>query len=58
MREEDERAKLDHAEKKGEQRKQMEMAKNAISEGLDNKIIAKLTGLTLEQIEQLRNENQ
>jgi predicted transposase/invertase (TIGR01784 family) len=33
-----------------------EIAKNAIVEGFDNQIIARLTGLAIEQIEQLRNE--
>jgi predicted transposase/invertase (TIGR01784 family) len=56
MREEDERAKLDQAEKKGEQKKQIDIAKTAILEGFDNTIISKLTGLTVEQIEQMRNE--
>ncbi|TAE01660.1 MAG: hypothetical protein EAZ97_03130 [Bacteroidetes bacterium] len=37
--------------------KAVEIAQNAISEGFDNKIIAKLTGLTTEQIEDLRNKD-
>ena len=36
--------------------KQIEFAKNAIKKGLDNQFIAELTGLTVEQIEALRNE--
>ncbi|SFF59612.1 Rpn family recombination-promoting nuclease/putative transposase [Thermoflexibacter ruber] len=36
------------------QEKAVEIAKNAIFEGFDNTIISKLTGLTTEQIEQLR----
>lgn len=36
--------------------REIEIAKNAISEGLDNQIIARLTGLNTEQIEKLRNE--
>ena len=32
------------------------ITKNAILEGFDNIIISKLTGLSVEQIEQLRNE--
>ena len=36
--------------------KQIEMAKNGILKGYNNQIIADLTGLTIEQIEQLRNE--
>jgi len=58
MREEDERAKLDKAEQKGEQKKQIEIAKNFISLGLDNDTIAIGTGLTVEQIKALRNETQ
>ncbi|NJO00414.1 MAG: PD-(D/E)XK nuclease family transposase [Bacteroidia bacterium] len=34
----------------------IDIAKKAILEGFDNSIIARLTGLTVEQIEQLRNE--
>jgi predicted transposase/invertase (TIGR01784 family) len=33
-----------------------EIAKNAIKKGLDNNFIADITGLTIKQIEQLRNE--
>lgn len=36
--------------------REIEIAKNAISEGLDNQIIARPTGLNTEQIEKLRNE--
>ncbi len=35
-------------------RKQIEIAKNAISEGFDDKIISKLTGLPIEQVHELR----
>lgn len=35
---------------------QIAIAKKAIMEGMDSKIIAKITGLTVEQIEKLRNE--
>ncbi len=56
MREEDERAKLDHAEKKGEQKKQLDIALKLIKRNLTNEEIAEDTGLTLEQIAQLRNE--
>jgi predicted transposase/invertase (TIGR01784 family) len=38
------------------QERNVEIAKNLIALGLDNTIIAKGTGLTLEQIEELRNE--
>jgi len=40
------------------QEKAVEIAKKAILEGFDNTIISKLTGLTVEHIEQLRNEKQ
>jgi predicted transposase/invertase (TIGR01784 family) len=36
--------------------KQIEMATNSIAEGFDDKLISKLTGLTLEQIQELRAE--
>lgn len=36
--------------------REIEIAKNAVFEGLDNTLISKLTGLTLEQIEKLRAE--
>jgi hypothetical protein len=45
-------------EKEAEFRKQIEIAKNAISEGFEDKTIARLTGLTPEQIETLRHEKQ
>ena len=38
----------------GKEEKAVEIAETAILEGLDNTMISKLTGLTLEQIEQLR----
>jgi len=66
MREEDERAKLAAAinqaekkgEQKGEQKKQIAMAKKAIKKGFDNETVADLTDLTIEQVEQLRNEKE
>jgi len=36
--------------------KQIEIAKTGIRKELDNKFISELTGLPVEQIEQLRNE--
>jgi predicted transposase/invertase (TIGR01784 family) len=39
-----------------EQRRNIEIAKNAISKGSDNQFIADIIGLTVEQIEALRNE--
>jgi hypothetical protein len=41
-------------EQEAEMRRNIEIAKNAILEGFDNAIISKLTGLTVEQVEQLR----
>jgi predicted transposase/invertase (TIGR01784 family) len=38
------------------QDREMEIAKNAILEGFDNQTISRLTGLTVEQIDRLRNE--
>jgi predicted transposase/invertase (TIGR01784 family) len=43
------------AVEQAELNRNIEIAKKAITEGFDNKIIGKLTGLTTEQIEQLRN---
>jgi len=40
------------------QEKAVENAKNGISKGYDNQIIADITGLTIEQIEQLRSEKE
>jgi len=39
----------------GERNKTIEVVKNAILQGLDNEIISKLTNLTIEEIEDLRN---
>ncbi|TAE74767.1 MAG: Rpn family recombination-promoting nuclease/putative transposase [Bacteroidetes bacterium] len=44
------------AEEKVRQTRNIEIAKNAIKKGADNDFISDITGLTLEQIEQLRNE--
>ncbi len=49
---------VEEAVQEAELKKQLEMAKNAIKEGFDNQIIAKLTGLMTEQIEQLRHKKQ
>jgi predicted transposase/invertase (TIGR01784 family) len=40
----------------GELNSKIEIAKNAILEGSKNEFIAKITGLTTEQVEKLRNE--
>ncbi|PIY08974.1 MAG: hypothetical protein COZ18_09455, partial [Flexibacter sp. CG_4_10_14_3_um_filter_32_15] len=40
------------------QEKAIEIAKMAILEGFDDAIISKLTGLTLEQVEELRTEQE
>jgi PD-(D/E)XK nuclease family transposase len=47
---------VEKAVEKAELSKQTEMAKNGISKGYDNQIIADITGLTVEQIAQLRSE--
>jgi len=44
------------AEERVRKDEQIQIARNAIKEGLDNTIISKLTGLTIEQIAQLRKE--
>jgi hypothetical protein len=38
--------------------REFEIARKAINKGFDNEIISELTGLTVEQIEQLRSETQ
>jgi predicted transposase/invertase (TIGR01784 family) len=58
MREEDERAKLDQAEKKGKTQEKIDIAKKLIKRNLTNKEIAEDTGLSVEQIEQLRTEKE
>jgi predicted transposase/invertase (TIGR01784 family) len=58
MREEDERAKLDQAEKKGKTQEKIEIAKKLIKRNLTNDEIAEDTGLTVEQIEALRSETE
>jgi predicted transposase/invertase (TIGR01784 family) len=56
MREEDERAKLDLAETKGKLQAKMGIAIKLIKRNLTNEEIAEDTGLTIEQVAQLRNE--
>jgi hypothetical protein len=46
------------AEEKIRNQKAIEIAKNAIREGSKNEFISKITGLSVEQIEQLRFEQQ
>jgi predicted transposase/invertase (TIGR01784 family) len=58
MREEDERAKLDQAEKKGKTQEKIDIARKLITLGLDNSSISQATDLTVEQIEALRNEKE
>jgi predicted transposase/invertase (TIGR01784 family) len=55
MRAEDEKAKMDQAEKKGKAQEKVEIAKNLMALGLDNSTIAQGTGLTMAEIAQLRN---
>lgn len=47
---------LAKAEHNAKQEEKVEIAKTAILEGLNNTLISKLTGLTVEKIEQLRTE--
>jgi predicted transposase/invertase (TIGR01784 family) len=58
MRETDEVAEKLLVEEKAKLSKQTEIAKNFIAIGLDNATIAKGTGLTVEQIEQLHSEKE
>ncbi|MCU0389933.1 MAG: Rpn family recombination-promoting nuclease/putative transposase [Thermoflexibacter sp.] len=58
MREEDERAKLDQAEKRGKNQEKIEIAKTMLADNEPNEKIARYTGLTAEQIEQLRDEKE
>ena len=48
---------VEQAVEQAEIKKQIEIAKNAILVGFDNNVISKLTGLSTEQIERLRNES-
>lgn len=45
------------AEEKAKKERSIEIATNAILEGFDNTVIAKITGLTPEEVEQLRHTN-
>ena len=47
---------LANAEKKGENRKAIEIAKNAINNNLDDNTIKIITGLSLEEIKEIRNK--
>ena len=53
MREQDERGKVELAEKRAEEKKGLEIAKNLKSIGVDLKSISKATGLSVEEIEKL-----
>ncbi|TAF60361.1 MAG: hypothetical protein EAZ57_07390, partial [Cytophagales bacterium] len=46
------------AEEKVRKDEKIEIARNAILKGYNNQIIADITGLTVEQIEQLRNKKE
>ncbi len=54
----DQNAFMKEAIEQAELNRNLEIAKNFIMLGIDNTTIAKGTGLTLEQVEQLRNEKQ
>jgi predicted transposase/invertase (TIGR01784 family) len=56
MRETDEEAEKLLIEERAKWSKQIEIAKNCIVKGYDNQVIADITGLTPEEVEQLRNE--
>jgi predicted transposase/invertase (TIGR01784 family) len=56
MRETDEIAEKMLVEEKAKMQEKLEMAKNSLAEGFDDKLISKLTGLTIEQIQELRAE--
>jgi hypothetical protein len=58
MRETDEIAREMLVEEKAKQSKQIENAKNGIVKGYDNQVIADITGLTIAQVEELRNGEQ
>jgi predicted transposase/invertase (TIGR01784 family) len=50
----DEELALEKAEKKGREEGKIEIARNSLKQGLDNKTIALITGLSIEEIEKLR----
>jgi len=58
LKEADEINALRTAEKKGETKAKIEIAKNSLKEGLDIDIISKLTGLTIEEIKKIKDENE
>ena len=47
---------LANAERKGAKKKEIEIAKNLIINGLDDELISKSTGLSLKEIKELRNK--
>jgi predicted transposase/invertase (TIGR01784 family) len=52
----DQESKILFAEKKGKLKEKNETAQNMLKDGLDISLISKYTGLSLEDIEKLRNE--
>ncbi|MDW8296590.1 MAG: hypothetical protein RMJ97_06860, partial [Raineya sp.] len=56
MRETDEKAEKMKLEMKIEMKTKLEIAKNAIKKGFDNQTIYELTGLSVEEIEELKKE--
>jgi len=44
--------------KEGEKKAKIEIVKNSLKEGLDIDIISKLTGLTIEEIKKIKDENE
>jgi uncharacterized membrane protein YheB (UPF0754 family) len=47
---------VEKATEQAELNKKIEIAKNAISQNLENELITKLTGLSIEQIESIRKD--
>jgi predicted transposase YdaD len=54
----DDKAEKMLVEEKAKMQEKLEIAKNFIELGLDNNLIVKGTGLTFEQVEQLRSETE
>ncbi len=47
---------LSYAEEKGVKRRNIEIAKNAIKNGFNDETIIKLTGLSIEEVKEIRKE--
>lgn len=53
--EEEKQEAVNLAEKKGQRRSQLQIAENLLKDGLDTIIIMRATGLTREELEQIKN---